>query len=82
MNRLPLHHQVFIWDIIKLCCPATAYVETDSETEEATEKRREWDHMQSSLLRLHVQMLNYALEKGYADRWWRTVVNTILFKDP
>jgi hypothetical protein len=38
--------------------------------------------MQSSLLRLHVQMLNYALERGYAYRRWRTVVNTILFKDP
>ena len=57
-----------------------AYFEKESETEEDSEKRKEWDHMQSSLLRLHVQMLNYA--RGYAYCRWRTVVNTILFKDP
>jgi Reverse transcriptase (RNA-dependent DNA polymerase) len=38
--------------------------------------------MQSCLLTLHVQMLNYALERGYSYERWHTVINTILFKDP
>jgi hypothetical protein len=38
--------------------------------------------MQSCLLTLHIQMLNYALESGYSYTRWHTVVNTILFKDP
>jgi hypothetical protein len=58
------------------------YSDIGSETEEDTARRHKWNHMQGSLLRLHVQMLNYALERGYAYQRWRTVVNTILFKDP
>ncbi len=58
-----------------------AYSALESETEEENEKKHRWNHMQSSLLRLHVQMMNYALERGYAYQRWRTVVNTILFKD-
>ena len=59
-----------------------AYFEKESEREEETAKRQEWDHMQSSLLWLHVQVMNYALEWGYAYSRWHTVVNIILFKDP
>ena len=38
--------------------------------------------MQLSLLTLHVQMLNYALGRGYAYERWHTINNTIIFKDP
>ena len=58
------------------------YSDIDAETIEENAKKDEWNHMQGCLLRLHVQQLNYALERGYAYRRWRTVVNTILFKDP
>ena len=59
-----------------------AYSNIDSEIEADNEKRHQWNHMQEQILRLHVQMMNYALERGYSYQRWRTVVNTILFKDP
>ena len=59
-----------------------AYSDIESDKLEETEQRDEWNHMQSCLLRLHVQQMNYALERGYAYRRWRKVINTILFKDP
>ena len=58
------------------------YSDIESDKPEETEQRDEWNHMQSCLLRLHVQQMNYALERGYAYRRWRKVINTILFKDP
>ena len=58
------------------------YSDIDSAKPEDNEQRDEWNHMQSSILRLHVQQMNYALERGYAYNRWRKVVNTILFKDP
>ena len=36
---------------------------------------------QTALRNLHLQLLNYALERGYSYRRWHTVANTILFKD-
>ena len=59
-----------------------AYSNIDSDIPEENAQKDEWNHMQNCLLRLQVQMLNYALERGYAYVRWRTVVNTILFKDP
>jgi hypothetical protein len=54
----------------------------EEETEdELVELRAKWNHMQQTMLTLHVTMLNYALERGYAYTRWKTVVNTILFKD-
>lgn len=54
----------------------------DEDTEdEVAAKRDKWNHMQSTMLTLHVTMLNYALERGYSYTRWKTVVNTILFKD-
>ena len=55
-----------------------AYSDIDNAEDEL---RAEWNNMQSCLLTLHVQMLNYALERGYSYIRWHTVVNTILFKD-
>ena len=43
-----------------------AYSNLDSKTEEENEKRHQWNYMQGRLLTLHVQMMNYALERRYA----------------
>ena len=45
-------------------------------------KRDEWNHMQNELFDLYLNMINYALERGYSYQRWQKVVNTILFKDP
>ena len=47
----------------------------------AMEKRDEYNHIQQSLLRLHLTMINYALKRGYTYTRWKNVANTILFKD-
>lgn len=60
------------------------YSNVDNEGGEETEdsqNQTQWNHMQSRMLTLHVQMLNYALERGYSYTRWQTVINTILFKD-
>ena len=38
--------------------------------------------MQQEMLDLHLTLLNYALQRGYAYTRWKKVANTILFKDP
>jgi exonuclease III len=43
--------------------------------------RDELNFKQQAMRRLHLQLLNYALERGYAYSRWKTVANTILFKD-
>ena len=58
-----------------------AYSDIEDGTPEDEAKKNEWNHMQGRLLTLHVDMLNYALERGYGYQRWRTVFNTILFKD-
>jgi exonuclease III len=60
------------------------YSKVDNAGGEETEDSRnqtEWNHMQSRMLTLHVQMLNYALVRGYSYERWQKVTNTILFKD-
>ena len=54
---------------------------SEDEDDEIAAKRVEWNFMQGNLLTLHVHMLNYALERGYAYDRWKQVTNTILFKD-
>jgi exonuclease III len=44
--------------------------------------RDELNFKQRAMRLLHLQLLNYALERGYAYQRWKTVANTILFKDP
>ena len=65
-----------------LIAPRHSYTNIDSDVDEENAQRDEWNHMQGKLLTLHVQMLNYALERGYSYTRWHTVFNTILFKDP
>ncbi len=50
--------------------------------ESLSEKKREFDHMQDSLLRFHLHLINYALERGYSYRRWQTIANTMLLKHP
>ena len=38
--------------------------------------------MQEDLIQLHVQMINYALERGYTYNRWTRVANAMLFKEP
>jgi exonuclease III len=54
---------------------------SEDDSEEENSNREEWNFMQNKLLTLHVTMLNYALERGYAYDRWKQVTNTILFKD-
>jgi hypothetical protein len=37
--------------------------------------------MQQSIRQLHLQLINYALERGYSYQRWQKVANTILFKE-
>jgi hypothetical protein len=39
-------------------------------------------NMQEDLIELHVQMINYALERGYTYERWTRVVNAMLLKEP
>ena len=42
----------------------------------------EYDRMQHAILRVHLLIINYALERGYSLNRWQKVANTILFKEP
>ena len=56
--------------------------ESPPALEDLSAKKRELDHMQQSLIDLHLNLINYALERGYSYRRWQTIANTMLFKDP
>ena len=61
-----------------------AYSTTASDedlTPEFRTRRAELDFRQEALRRLHLLLINYALERGYSYRRWQKVANTILFKD-
>jgi exonuclease III len=53
-----------------------------SEAPEEDQEKLRLDGIQKQLCDLHLQMINYALERGYSYQRWQTVANTILFKDP
>jgi hypothetical protein len=63
-----------------------SHIPDDDETEEdgirKVQLRDELNGMQQAMLRLHVQLINYALSRGYSYDRWKTVVNTTLFKEP
>jgi hypothetical protein len=61
------------------------YNQLDQQSQQVPSKlalKREYDHMQSALAELHLNMVNYALERGYSYHRWQRIANTILFKDP
>ena len=36
----------------------------------------------NDIIKLHLQLLNYALERGYSYTWWQQVTNAMLLKEP
>ncbi|KAI2495020.1 hypothetical protein MHU86_19495 [Fragilaria crotonensis] len=54
----------------------------DELTSEFKQQREELDFKQHELFCLHLNMLNYALKRGYSYKRWQIIANTILFKDP
>ena len=53
----------------------------DDLTPEFVIQRNELNSKQQDLFDIHLHMLNYALKRGYAYDRWKTIANTILFKD-
>jgi hypothetical protein len=45
------------------------------------EKKERLNSMQQDLQTLHLNLLNYALQRGYSFKRWQTIANTMLFKD-
>ena len=41
----------------------------------------EWYHMQQALRTFHLQLITYALERGYPYSRWQSIINTIMFKE-
>lgn len=61
----------------------TSESDSDSPSEPSDyELKCEYDRMQHAILRVHLLILNYALERGYSLNRWQKVANTILFKEP
>ncbi|KAI2497109.1 hypothetical protein MHU86_17370 [Fragilaria crotonensis] len=55
---------------------------SDEELEpEFIERRDELNFRQQAIRQLRLDLLNYALERGYSFQRWQKVINTILFKD-
>lgn len=50
-------------------------------SDEFIARRDELDRMQADIRHLHLDMVNYALERGYSYQRWQLIANTILFKD-
>ncbi|KAI2499828.1 hypothetical protein MHU86_14645 [Fragilaria crotonensis] len=46
-----------------------------------TELRDELNMMQTAIRELHLQVINYALERGFTYTRWQTIANTMLFKE-
>ena len=67
----------------KALCARHRYSDIDDEdlTEDQVVEKQELNMMQQQLLELHLNLLNYALSRGYSYRRWQTIANTILFKD-
>ena len=54
----------------------------ENETDEDAANREAVNNLQRDLRHLHLSLINYALERGYSYQRWKTVANTVLFKDP
>jgi hypothetical protein len=67
----------------KAFCARHQYSDIDDEdlTEDQVVEKHELNMMQQQLLELHLNLLNYALSRGYSYRRWRMIANTILLKD-
>ena len=54
----------------------------DEDNPQEIEKRNELDAIQRKLLRLRLQVVNYALSQGYSYKRWQTIANTHILKEP
>lgn len=54
----------------------------EDESEEHKQQHEALTFMQSEILRVHLILMNYALERGYSYMRWRNVANSVLFKEP
>ena len=55
---------------------------TDEDASEDIAKRNELDEIQGKLLRLRLQVINYALRNGYSYNRWKTIANSHILKEP
>jgi hypothetical protein len=55
---------------------------TDDDSPQDIALREELDAIQERLMRLRLQLLNYALTRGYSFKRWQTIANTHLLKEP
>ena len=55
---------------------------TDEDSPFDIEMRNELDDIQRKLLRLRVQIVNYALSTGHSYRRWQTIANSHIMKEP
>jgi hypothetical protein len=55
---------------------------SEEDTPEDIRKRDELDQIQAKLLRLRLQIVNYALRTGYSYRRWQTIANSHILKEP
>lgn len=44
-------------------------------------KRDEWDEMQQELRNFHLNLINYALGRGYSYQQWQSIMNMVSFKE-
>jgi hypothetical protein len=50
--------------------------------EEGSDAEKELEETRKKILRGHLLLMNYALKFGYSYNSWKTIVNTMLEKDP
>ena len=55
---------------------------TDEDAMEDIARRNELDTIQGKLVRLRLQVINYALRNGYGYSRWKTVANSHILKEP
>ena len=55
---------------------------TDEDAQSDIAMRDEMDAIQQRILRLRIQLLNYALLRGYSFTRWQTIANTHILKEP
>ena len=55
---------------------------TEEDTPADIQKRDELDAIQTKILRLRLQIVNYALRTGHSYKRWQTIANSHLLKEP
>ena len=53
-----------------------------SDLSDKDPRKAEFEHQRREIIKLHLQLLNYGLERGYSYVRWQQVANAMLFKEP